>query len=146
MPLGLGLAASHAPTVWRPVETWPAIYEFLTQRAEPPGCEPLEELHRQYERIQESLRAIRKGLIAYQPDALVIVGDDQNEVFSKAFRPGIAIFTGEQIAGSANQNVLGEPQDQNHITLRCHADLPAASSRAWWSGALTRPRWMSSSL
>ena len=27
MPLGLGLAASHAPTVWRPVETWPAALE-----------------------------------------------------------------------------------------------------------------------
>ena len=123
MPLGLGLAASHAPNVWRPVEKWPAIYEFLTHKAEPPGCEPLEELHRQYARIQQSLKTIRDELVAYHPDAVIIVGDDQNEVFSKAFSPTIAIFTGDRVDGSANTGVLREPQDENHVTLRCHPGL-----------------------
>src|SRR5579871_4741433 len=127
MPLDLGLACSHAPTVWRPVEKWPAIYEFLSQgKTEPPGCEPPEILEEQYQRIQRSLQTIRDTLIAYQPDALLIVGDDQNEVFGKAFVPSMAIYTGAQISGTSNINLLREPQDENHITLPGHPELARA--------------------
>lgn len=122
MPIGLGLASSHAPTVWRPVDKWPQIYAFLAQGAPEPPDSP-EMLQQQYQRIQTSLRTLREQLEAYRPDALIIVGDDQNEVFSKAFIPGMAIYVGEEISGTGNINLLGEPQDENHITLKCHAPL-----------------------
>src|SRR5438105_4072068 len=124
MPISLGLASSHAPTVWRPPHTWPQIYSFLVKGAnEPPNADPPQVLDEQYERIQESIKTIRAQLERDKPDALLIVGDDQNEVFAKAFTPAMAIYLGEEIDGTGNINLLGEPQDENHITLQCHADL-----------------------
>src|SRR6266511_5947274 len=110
MPLGLGLASSHAPTVWRPPDRWPAIYSFLARGVtEPPNADPPEVLDEQYERIQESLRTIKMQLESYRPDALIIVGDDQNEVFAKAFTPSMALYLGDEIDGTGNINLLGEP-------------------------------------
>ena len=122
MPIGLGLASSHAPTVWRPVDKWPQIYAFLASGAPDPPDSP-EALEQQYQRIQASLRTLREQLESYRPDALIIVGDDQNEVFSRAFIPAMAIYLGDEVSGTANINLLGEPQDQNHITLKCHATV-----------------------
>jgi protocatechuate 4,5-dioxygenase beta chain len=122
MPLGLGLASSHAPTVWRPVDKWPQIYAFLAPGAPEPPDSP-ETLQQQYAGIQASIRTLREQIESYRPDAIIIVGDDQNEVFSKAFIPSMAMYIGDPISGTANINLLGEPQDENHITLKCDPSL-----------------------
>lgn len=60
-------------------------------------------------RIQKNLGILRAQLEGYRPDALIIVGDDQTEVFSKAFIPSMAIYLGEEVSGTTSVGLLGMP-------------------------------------
>jgi len=126
MPLGLGLATSHAPSMFAKAEDWPKLHQVLTPGVPQPPALQLETgevLAGYVDRIQRNLATLRAQLEAYQPDALIIVGDDQTEVFSKAFVPAFALFVGEEVAGTTNLGLLGQPLDQGHITLKCDAEL-----------------------
>jgi hypothetical protein len=126
MPLGLGLASSHAPSMFVAAEHWPQIYDTLTSGTpQPPtaAAETPEVLAGYVQRIQRNLRTLREQLEVYRPDALIVVGDDQGEVFSKALIPAMAIVVADEVAGSTNVSLIGEPLDTNHITLKCHREL-----------------------
>lgn len=126
MPLGLGLATSHAPSMFRPPEKWPEIYAFLTKGVpQPPeaAAETPEVLNSYYQRLQAGFDTLREQLDAYKPDALIIIGDDQNEVFSSALNPAFALFTGPAASGTTNIGFIGERLEDNHITLTCHPEL-----------------------
>ena len=118
MPLGLGLASSHAPSMFAKPEDWPRLHETLTGSVpQPPQIrEETPEVIDQYvKRIQKNFRTLREQLEAYQPDALIVVGDDQNEVFSRACIPALAIYLGAQAQGllerrSAVQTTTVTPQ------------------------------------
>ncbi len=126
MPLGLGLASSHAPSMFAAPDDWPKIYEVLTRGVpQPPQVadETPEVIAGYIARIRKNLRTLREQLEAYRPDAIVVVGDDQNEVFGRAFTPSLALYVGESIHGSASIGLIGQPYEQNHITLPCHVEL-----------------------
>lgn len=126
MPLGLGLAASHAPSMFVPADKWPALHATLTRGVpQPPQLadETPEVLESYVQRVRRGFRQLQEQLEAYRPDALMIVGDDQGEVFSRAFTPSMALYLGERVAGSISIGLLGEPLDQNHIQLACHPEL-----------------------
>ena len=126
MPLVLGLATSHAPSMFASPDKWPAIHQILTRGLpQPPQVadETPEVLDSYVRRIQENFRVLREQLEACQPDAVIIVGDDQGEVFSKALIPQMAILVGEQAVGSASIWLAGEPYDQNQVSLTCHTEL-----------------------
>ena len=126
MPLGLGVASSHAPSMFAAPEDWPKIYETLTRGVpQPPqAAEETPEVIAGYvARIRKNLRTLREQLEAYRPDALIIVGDDQNEAFGKAYNPALALYVGESIHGSRSIGLIGQSYDQNHITWPCHAEL-----------------------
>jgi hypothetical protein len=122
MPVGLGLASSHAPSMFAPLEHWKPIYDVLAGGVPAPpelAAETPEVLESYIKRIKLGFAALRKQIEAYKPDALIIVGDDQNEVFGPAFNASLAIYVGEQVSGSTNIGFLGQPIDQNHVQLRC---------------------------
>ncbi len=126
MPLELGLASSHAPSMFAPVDKWPAIYDILAGAVPAPpelASETREVLEGYAERIKHGFGVLQQQLAAYKPDALVIVGDDQNEVFGPAFNASMAIFLGEEVSGSTSIGFLGEPLDKNHLHFRCHREL-----------------------
>ena len=126
MPLVLGLATSHAPSMFASPDKWPAIHQILTRGLpQPPQVadETPEVLDSYVRRIQENFRVLREQLEACRPDAVIIVGDDQGEVFSKALIPQMAILVGEQAVGSASIWLAGEPYDQNQVSLTCHTEL-----------------------
>ena len=126
MPLGLGLASSHAPSMFAAPEDWPRIYETLTRGVpQPPEAadETPEVIATYVQRIRKNLRTLREQLDAYQPDAIIIVGDDQREVFGPAFSPSIAIYLGDSVDGSRSIGLAGQSYDDNHVTLPCHAAL-----------------------
>ena len=129
MPLGLGLAASHAPSLFVEADRWPKLQEVLTQGLpQPPQvqAETPEVIEGWVGRIQRNFRSLREQLEAYRPDALIVVGDDQGEVFSPAIQPALAIYLGEEVWGSTSIGLLGEPYEENRLTLRCHAALAHA--------------------
>jgi hypothetical protein len=126
MPLELGLASSHAPSMFADLEDWPRLHATLTRGVpQPPQVaeETPEVIAGYIQRIQRGFGTLRERLEAYRPDAVIIVGDDQREVFSKAITPQLALLIADEVAGTTNLGLLGQPLDQNHITLNCHREL-----------------------
>lgn len=123
---GLGLATSHAPSMFRSVKYWPSIHRVLTEGVpQPPQLEKetTEVLQGYVDRIEKGFSVLREQLEAYRPDALLVVGDDQGEVFSPANMPSFCVFVCPEVHGSLNIGLIGEPEEENHITLRCHSEL-----------------------
>jgi protocatechuate 4,5-dioxygenase beta chain len=128
MPLQLGLASSHAPSMFVPPDRWPEVHRALTPGVpQPPEAEQetTEVVEKYVTRIKDAFGVLRSVLEAYRPDALIIVGDDQTEVFSKACTPSLALFAADEVSGTTSISWIGERRDQNHIRLKCHKELGA---------------------
>lgn len=126
MPIGLGLATSHAPSMFQPAERWPDLHRILVgDTPQPPAvAEETPDVLAQYvDRVNKAFATLEQVLVAYRPDALILVGDDQNEVFSRAIEPQMAIFLGGDVSGTTSLRLLGESLTENHIKLRCHTEL-----------------------
>ena len=124
--LGLGLAVSHAPSMFRGVEHWDAIHRVLTDGIPQPGeiaSETAEVLQGYITRIENGFDVLRRQIETYKPDVLLVVGDDQAEVFTEANMPSFCIFTCAEVHGTINVSLIGEPEEENHITLNCHSEL-----------------------
>lgn len=126
MSLGLGFASSHAPSMYLPAEKWPLFYEkLILGLPQPPSAqlETLEVIESYLARINKAHDILHEQLLSYKPDVLIVVGDDQGEVFSDALVPNMAIYLGETIAGTTNVPALGEPLHENHVQFRCDPEL-----------------------
>ncbi len=124
--LGLGIATSHAPSMFRPAKFWPAIHHALTNGVpQPPKLkeETPAVIQGYIDRIEKGFNVLREQLEIYRPDALIVVGDDQGEIFSAANTPSFCLFTCPEVRGTLNMSLIGEPEEENHITLRCHSEL-----------------------
>jgi protocatechuate 4,5-dioxygenase beta chain len=107
-------------------EQWPTVHQALTRGVpQPPQAEAeTQDVVEGYvARIRRGFATLRARLEAYRPDALIIVGDDQTEVFSKAYTPSLAIFLGDEVAGTTSISWIGQAQSENHIWLNCHREL-----------------------
>ena len=119
-------ATSHGPLLSMPPELWhlraeadrrnPAHWyrgrtydyaQLLVARA--PGFQASVEpqaQHAQYEACQRALDELAQRFAALRPDLVVVLGNDQSEVFKEDLTPAITVFTGAQV-----ENVpLGEAQ------------------------------------
>ncbi len=113
----LSIGTSHGPLLSTPPEQWDLrakadrankehyyrgkVYDYealLAKRA--PGFAKeigLETRRERYERCQRALDAIGRKFREAAPDALVIVGNDQREIFSDELTPAITVFRGRHI-------------------------------------------------
>ena len=124
--LGLGLASSHAPSMFRPVESWPTIHRWLIDDVRQPhqlAQETPEVLRSYFSRIEKGFHTLRERLEAYRPDALLVMGDDQGEVFTPSNTPSFCIFACPEVRGTLNVAFIGEPEEENHITIPGHPEL-----------------------
>ncbi len=129
MPVVLGLASSHAPSMFSPAEAWPDIHRGLTKGLPQPPDFALEtpEVVRDYRnRVEKAFDVLRDKITEAKLDVLVIIGDDQTEVFTKALNPSFAIFTGAEAAGSASITWIGQKLEDNHVTLKSNPELGKA--------------------
>ena len=117
----LGIGSSHTPLLTLPAEEWAhraaADYanpqlnlsdgRFVTygelqaevgDRYE--GVVSVEALQRKADLCQAALERLADALEAAAPDVVVIVGDDQEELFSAANQPAIAVFYGDEVVTS----------------------------------------------
>src|SRR5262245_49754319 len=104
--LGLGLASSH---VWLPdpvLKVKDRVNGFLTRHPEwegqlPPRlrAETEEVLQGYLDRCNVAFGALREQVQAYRPDAIVVVGDDQYQMFDNTNNPTFAVFTGDEAWG-----------------------------------------------
>jgi protocatechuate 4,5-dioxygenase beta chain len=129
MPLEFGLASSHAGFMFAPLDKWPIRYEVLTSHVPQPPQAAAEDAAVQQEhkqRIASAMATLSRALEAYRPDAVLIVGDDQDELFSAGFSPSFAIYTGDTVSGSLSLRTIGESMADNVQAFPCHGGLARA--------------------
>lgn len=117
----LGIGSSHTPLLTLPAEEW--AHRAAADYANPQlnlsdgrlvtygelqaevgdryeHAVSVEALRRKAELSQAALERLADALEAAAPDVVVIVGDDQEELFSAANQPAIAVFYGDEVATS----------------------------------------------
>ncbi len=119
MPIGLGLASSHAPSVDAPLDQWVPLYRrFTGDTPQPPeaALETPEVIESYIGRIGMAFRTLRERLAAYQPDLLIIVGGDQSEMFDRSNVPNLMIYTGDAAWGQ--NGLLGQSSDAARVEVK----------------------------
>jgi len=117
----LGLGSSHSPLLTLPAEEWAhrAAADYVNPQLNLSDGRlvtygelqaevgdryddvvTVEALRRKAELSQAALERLADALEAAAPDVVVIIGDDQEELFSAANQPAIAVFYGEEVATS----------------------------------------------
>lgn len=128
--LELGLASSHAPAMFEPKEMWPLVYSRIpdyTKESQPHTArlETPEVIQGYIDRIHTAFDVLQGQLQAYQPEALIVVGDDQGDMFNDSFNPTFAIFTGAELWGLDGTSYRPVTA-RRKITFPCHATLAQA--------------------
>jgi aromatic ring-opening dioxygenase catalytic subunit (LigB family) len=105
-----GVAASHSPQLAIPAEGWTRHGDLEEPRLRELDLEPTtrhsDELQEEldpsmiaarYEACQRALEETGDALRAMRPDVLVVVGDDQKELFLEDIMPAVSIFWGAEL-------------------------------------------------
>lgn len=127
--LGLGLASSHAPAMWCPKEVWPKAYMtnmpdyMVNSQPHTAALETPDVIAGYIKRIDTAVAALKAQIDAYRPDALIVVGDDQRDMFNESNNPAICIYTGETIWGSAYSRYMEMPIEKSRVDLPVHSEL-----------------------
>src|SRR5260370_30625461 len=105
----LGVGSSHSPMLSTPYEAFAGLGdldrsrlpEFATKAGESAawiGRELAAEVTRaRHEATQAAIRQLGAVLAEEAPDAVVVIGDDQNEWFVPANPPALALYWGERV-------------------------------------------------
>src|SRR5262249_45473771 len=129
--LGLGLASSHAPGMWWTPEDlprWlerpkPEIRNHLPYTAKL-EMESLEMRHAYVRRFHAAFAALREQVQAYRPDALIMIGDDQGDMFDMANNPTFSVYTGEdEIWGRDVRDYNTPPGERRKVSWPNHVEL-----------------------
>ena len=86
--LGMGMASSHAPMMFQKAQYWPRMVERIPAEAREhlPHSARVELatpaiIDGHIQRIEAAFATLREQLRAYRPDALIMIGDDQGDMF-----------------------------------------------------------------
>jgi protocatechuate 4,5-dioxygenase beta chain len=76
-------------------------------------------------RIEAAFAVLREQVRAYRPDALVMIGDDQGDLFDAANNPTFSVYTGDEpIWGLSARDPFGTPiEERTKIVFRPHGEL-----------------------
>jgi protocatechuate 4,5-dioxygenase beta chain len=126
--LDLGLAFSHAPSMFCPAEVWPEAYATIPEamkQSQPPSArlETMEVIRGYVERIQRGYAILGAQIAAYRPDALIFIGDDQEDMFNPSNNPALCIYTGERVWGTSAPRYLKQPPESTRIEVPVHVAL-----------------------
>jgi Catalytic LigB subunit of aromatic ring-opening dioxygenase len=112
-----GLASSHAFALLDPAEWSEPLQRnragYARRYGELPPVHPRvaqetdADVRRRHARITDGLAYLRRRLDATRPDALIFVGDDQNENFTESNLPQIAIYLGDQFRATSRDSAEG---------------------------------------
>ena len=86
-------------------------YDELLAQAPGPATELVtpDRLSKAYDRTFAAIANLKRQIEAIELDALIVVGDDQHELFQDAMMPSLAIYYGETIRNAARPKP--EPED-----------------------------------
>ena len=98
MPMILGMATSHFPSLFQETyEGWQYYWELISGgvpqppevQAQGPAC-----IEAWARRKHAALEAMARCFAEHRPDALIVVGGDQDEWFSASHSPSLMIYSG----------------------------------------------------
>ena len=128
MPIGLGLACSHAPNVFVSPEDWEIRYKSAIADVPQPRAAAKEtaEVSKAYaDRIDVAFKTLEQKLAEYEPDALIMVTDDHSEMYDEYLcQPQLAMFLGEK--GTGTMTLAAPSQDAKtspRVEVQCDPDL-----------------------
>jgi len=77
------------------------------------------------QRLEAAFAVLRDRLRAYRPDALIMIGDDQGDVFDTANNPTFSLYTGDEpVWGRSARDPLGTPVgERTKLVFRQHGEL-----------------------
>jgi 3-O-methylgallate 3,4-dioxygenase len=112
----------------------PARYDDLLAKAPPDAADRIapDLLARRHAEVQASIARLRDDIAAARLDALIIVGDDQEELFDHANMPAIGIWYGDTIRNAkavAGSDALGRAR-QRYQEPDADRDYPCHSGLA----------------
>jgi protocatechuate 4,5-dioxygenase beta chain len=129
MPLGLGLAVSNSPLLFRPREQWEDIYKALildVPQDNRAAVETPEMLDTYAQRVNAGFDKLHELLRAYKPAALVVAFSDTGRVFAPNHTPQLSVCVGEEIWGTTHYAEIGEkPEAGTTSTLKINQDVAA---------------------
>ena len=123
MPIGLGLASSHAPSTHAvDFQAWENIHVFLNSNTpQPPetATETEEVINEWIPRIKADWKTLGDKVAEYGTELLIIIGGDQTEMFDRSLVPNFMIFVGDSAWGQNNNQLAGEePSEETLIRLK----------------------------
>ena len=130
--LGFGMASSHAPMMFQKAQYWPRVVERIPAQAREhlPVSARTEIatpaiIDGHIRRIEAAFATLRGQLEAYRPDALLMIGDDQGDMFDDANNPTFSIYTGDEpIWGRSAREAFDIPaKDRSKVVFRQHPEL-----------------------
>jgi Catalytic LigB subunit of aromatic ring-opening dioxygenase len=144
----IGVASSHTPQLSSGVDMWfdhaerdrrnPQLlgkdaryhsYDELLAEADPAIERELapEIWERKYQRAQEAIEALGVSLGKANPDIVIVVGDDQREMFTDDGIPAFACFTGPELVDMppGEEALQRVPKGIRAAYWAVHADHPA---------------------
>jgi len=163
----LGLGCSHGPVILTPPEVWHKGRERIFGRI--PGYEPPAQLLAELgddngltqdrldqKKVVESFQVLHDRLHEWEPDVLMIIGDDQAENFKQDNLPPFCLYTGGEVNGFPFRNVGGSnnlwqaapetkytfqcpqgfSQDMRNFLIRDGVDMASSSSLNGWEWGL----------
>lgn len=162
----LGLASSHTPQLSTSAAFWKEhaarderntqllgadgryhSYAELLAQADPALATALDAAvwEDKFDHAQAAIEALGRKLAAAEPDVVVIVGDDQHELFGADGVPAIGLFTGESLIDLPPdaERFARIPKDIQRANWAAHADAPdsypvAAGLSGHLASALTK--------
>ena len=163
----LGLGCSHGPIILTPPEVWAKGRERVFGRIPnfQPSGELLEELGQDngltqdiydQKKVVESFQILHDKLHAWNPDVVIMIGDDQQENFKPENLAPFCIYTGSEVDGypfqraAARTNLWNYPpetkfsfhcpkefsQDLRNFMIRDGCDIASASALTGWDWGL----------
>jgi protocatechuate 4,5-dioxygenase beta chain len=106
---------------------WPKIYAAIpsymkdsqphTAREETP-----EVIQGYVKRIQKAFSVLREQIERYEPEALVVIGDDQGDMFDESIIPTLYVFIGSELWGLDGTRYRPH-HERNRIIFPCHSEL-----------------------
>ena len=123
------LAMSHAPQLMLNPDHWGLLNNReKEQLPEKPELEreTLEVKWAKWNGCMKAIAELRQKLDAFDPDVLIVVGDDQHENLVDDNMPPFSIFTGEEVEASVSLRYLNQARSENRTKYRVDAKLAGA--------------------
>jgi Catalytic LigB subunit of aromatic ring-opening dioxygenase len=123
------LAMSHAPQLMLNPDHWGLLNNREKERLpDKPELdrETADVKWAKWNGCMEAIAKLRQKLEAFDPDVVIVVGDDQHENLVDDNMPPFSIFMGEEVEASVSLRYLNQPRSENRTKYRVDAKLAGA--------------------